>query len=87
VLQTGLEVLNVVGDRQELEDLDALALRVAIPLAILGDDPFSLPEDAAELSVTCLSLRFSPLSVSFAFFLSQLIPSRPKPCTCGNESG
>jgi hypothetical protein len=52
VLQAGLEVLDVVGDRQELEDLDALALRITVELAVLGEKPFSFPENTAELSVT-----------------------------------
>lgn len=47
VLQASLEVVDVASDGKELEDLDALALRVAIPLAVLSNPPFALPPDAA----------------------------------------
>ncbi len=47
MVQAGLEGLDVVRHREELEDLDALALGVAVELAVLGKVPFSLPEHAA----------------------------------------
>lgn len=61
VLQADLEVVDVAGDRQELDDFHALAVRVAVVLAVLRDVPFAFPEDAAELvsfSVFCLTSCF-----------------------------
>jgi hypothetical protein len=65
VLQAGLEIVDVVGDGQELDDFGALDVRVAVELTVLGDDPFSLPEYAAgcqSFALSCLLLPspFSP---------------------------
>jgi len=69
VLQPFLEVLDVARDGQELENLGALALRVAVELAVLRQVPLALPEDAAR----GVSLRFF-----FFFFFFFVLKKRKR---------
>lgn len=54
--QPRLEVLDVAGDGEEAEDLDPLALGVAVILAVLGNNPFALEEHADEVTSSHLRL-------------------------------
>jgi hypothetical protein len=55
-----LEVLDVASDREEAEDCDALDLGLAVPLAVLGNHPFALVENADEVTGSHVVLLLIP---------------------------
>lgn len=55
-----LEVLDVASDRKKAEDPETLDLGAAVPLAVLGNHPFALVENADEVTGSHVWLLLIP---------------------------